>query len=268
MPFHSMIYLGAKPDREGRRRYLVYHTGPDADGPGEIRRPTVDELRHFPDPDWRPLAGQSPLPRRLPLEHSQENLMKLLRVLLLLMLAAPGLSQSEGRALFFAEFESHVRRGRQAFGLAECLERGGARVPRLPHQRPGAVLPATGERPRIRRARAASAAPAHPAGKHTRVEARPADQHPPRPARPVHGIAERTLEMHSPADPSLLPRLARWNAVRRSSGAEFAATGAHLPAHVRRATTAGTARTWMSPSRIAACTWWRRCTASCAPTPS
>ena len=55
MPFHSMIYLGASQIEKDAGRYLVYHTGPDADGPGEIRRPTVDELRHFPEPDWRPL---------------------------------------------------------------------------------------------------------------------------------------------------------------------------------------------------------------------
>lgn len=55
MPFHSMIYLGASQIEKDAGRYCVYHTGPDADSPGEIRRPTIDELRHFPDPDWRPL---------------------------------------------------------------------------------------------------------------------------------------------------------------------------------------------------------------------
>jgi hypothetical protein len=55
MPFHSMIYLGASQISKDAGRYLVYHTGPDAGGPGEIRRPTLDELRRFPEPDWRPL---------------------------------------------------------------------------------------------------------------------------------------------------------------------------------------------------------------------
>ena len=55
MPFHSMIYLGASQIARDAGRYLVYHTGPGAGGPGEIRRPTLDELRHFPEPDWRPL---------------------------------------------------------------------------------------------------------------------------------------------------------------------------------------------------------------------
>jgi uncharacterized protein YfaT (DUF1175 family) len=56
MPFHSMIYLGQSQIGRDAGRYLVYHTGPDADGAGEIRRPTVDELRRFPDAEWRPLA--------------------------------------------------------------------------------------------------------------------------------------------------------------------------------------------------------------------
>jgi uncharacterized protein len=55
LPFHSMVYLGPSQIRNDAGRYLVYHTGPDADDPGEIRRPTLDELRHFPEPDWRPL---------------------------------------------------------------------------------------------------------------------------------------------------------------------------------------------------------------------
>jgi len=50
-----MIYLGASQIARDAGRYLVYHTGPGAGGPGEIRRPTLDELRHFPEPDWRPL---------------------------------------------------------------------------------------------------------------------------------------------------------------------------------------------------------------------
>src|ERR1019366_6753514 len=55
MPFHSMIYLGASQIAKDAGRYLVYPTGPDAVGAGEIRRPTLDDLRRFPEPDWRPL---------------------------------------------------------------------------------------------------------------------------------------------------------------------------------------------------------------------
>jgi uncharacterized protein YfaT (DUF1175 family) len=52
MPFHSMIYLGESRMEKSAARYVVYHTGPETN---EIRRPTVDELLRFPDPEWRPL---------------------------------------------------------------------------------------------------------------------------------------------------------------------------------------------------------------------
>jgi uncharacterized protein YfaT (DUF1175 family) len=55
--FHSMIYLGASQLRPDRRKYFLYHTGPDGSNPGEMRRLTVDELMHFPQPEWRPLAS-------------------------------------------------------------------------------------------------------------------------------------------------------------------------------------------------------------------
>ena len=57
MPFHSMIYLGSSHIRKDGLRYVLYHTGPDASGPGELRRPSVDEIRRHPDPQWRPLPG-------------------------------------------------------------------------------------------------------------------------------------------------------------------------------------------------------------------
>jgi hypothetical protein len=55
--FHSMIYLGPSQIEKNGQRYLVYHTGPDGSDPGEIRRPTVDELMRFPRSEWRPLAS-------------------------------------------------------------------------------------------------------------------------------------------------------------------------------------------------------------------
>jgi uncharacterized protein YfaT (DUF1175 family) len=57
MPFHTMIYLGSSHMRRDDRQYVLYHTGPDASGPGEIRRPSVDEIIRHPDPQWRPLPG-------------------------------------------------------------------------------------------------------------------------------------------------------------------------------------------------------------------
>lgn len=55
--FHSMIYLGQSQIHPDANRYLVYHTGPDGSAPGEIRRLTVEQLRHFPRSEWRPLAS-------------------------------------------------------------------------------------------------------------------------------------------------------------------------------------------------------------------
>jgi uncharacterized protein YfaT (DUF1175 family) len=55
--FHSMIYLGASQLRPDGDLYVVYHTGPDRGGPGEIKRLTMSELLHFPQLDWRPLAA-------------------------------------------------------------------------------------------------------------------------------------------------------------------------------------------------------------------
>lgn len=55
--FHGMIYVGESKVRPDGRRYLLYHTGPTGSDPGEIRRPTVDEMMRFPQPEWRPIAA-------------------------------------------------------------------------------------------------------------------------------------------------------------------------------------------------------------------
>ena len=55
--FHSMIYLGASQITRDGARYVVYHTGPEGDDPGIIRRLTVDELLRYPEPQWRPVAA-------------------------------------------------------------------------------------------------------------------------------------------------------------------------------------------------------------------
>lgn len=57
MPYHSMIYLGDSPVRPDGSRYILYHTGPEGANPGEIRRWTVAELQHYPEPQWRPVAS-------------------------------------------------------------------------------------------------------------------------------------------------------------------------------------------------------------------
>jgi hypothetical protein len=55
--YHSMIYLGESQAHPDGRRYVVYHTGPEGAGAGEIRRLSLEELERFPRPEWRPLAA-------------------------------------------------------------------------------------------------------------------------------------------------------------------------------------------------------------------
>ena len=55
--FHSMIYLGESQLHRDGRRYFLYHTGPEGSTAGEIKRLSVEELTHFPQAEWRPLAG-------------------------------------------------------------------------------------------------------------------------------------------------------------------------------------------------------------------
>jgi uncharacterized protein YfaT (DUF1175 family) len=57
MPFHSMIYLGESQFSKDGARYVVYDTGPDSGGPGEIRFRTLPELLRFPDGRWRPIGA-------------------------------------------------------------------------------------------------------------------------------------------------------------------------------------------------------------------
>jgi uncharacterized protein YfaT (DUF1175 family) len=60
-PFHSMVFVGRSRLADAGEEVVVYHTGPIGNGakakPGEMRRATVTELMHHPDPRWRPLAG-------------------------------------------------------------------------------------------------------------------------------------------------------------------------------------------------------------------
>lgn len=55
LPFHAMIYLGRGSFEPGT--WVIYHTGPAAGGPGEIRRPALDDLLRHPSPRWRPEPG-------------------------------------------------------------------------------------------------------------------------------------------------------------------------------------------------------------------
>ena len=48
-PYHSMIYLGS-----GR---TIYHTGPDDDKPGIVKRMDLSDLARHPNPRWHPIAS-------------------------------------------------------------------------------------------------------------------------------------------------------------------------------------------------------------------
>jgi uncharacterized protein YfaT (DUF1175 family) len=57
MPFHAMLFVGRSNFEPAPAKWIVYHTGPLGGGPGEIRRPTVEELLRHPSPRWRPNVG-------------------------------------------------------------------------------------------------------------------------------------------------------------------------------------------------------------------
>jgi len=50
-PWHSMIVAEIGPQAR-----VVYHTGPDHNQPGELRRVLISELLDHPQPQWRPLT--------------------------------------------------------------------------------------------------------------------------------------------------------------------------------------------------------------------
>jgi uncharacterized protein len=54
MRFHAMVFVGRSQIERTGIPYIVYHTGPDGAAGGEIRRLSVDQLLHFPDPRWQP----------------------------------------------------------------------------------------------------------------------------------------------------------------------------------------------------------------------
>jgi uncharacterized protein YfaT (DUF1175 family) len=56
-PDHLMVFVGRSFfDREGAD-WVVYHTGPSDDGPGEVRKVRLRDLRQHPSPRWRPLTA-------------------------------------------------------------------------------------------------------------------------------------------------------------------------------------------------------------------
>jgi uncharacterized protein YfaT (DUF1175 family) len=51
-PWHSMIVT-----RGGSGAVVIYHTGPDHNHPGELRRVLLADLLDHPQPEWRPVPG-------------------------------------------------------------------------------------------------------------------------------------------------------------------------------------------------------------------
>jgi uncharacterized protein YfaT (DUF1175 family) len=58
MPYHVMIFVGAEEGvMGGAKDWLVYHTGPDKNSPGEVRKVQRSLLKQHPDPKWRPVLN-------------------------------------------------------------------------------------------------------------------------------------------------------------------------------------------------------------------
>lgn len=56
-PDHLMIFIGdSRFDRAGHD-WVVYHTGPQNGGPGEVRKVSLHDLAQHPSPRWRPLSA-------------------------------------------------------------------------------------------------------------------------------------------------------------------------------------------------------------------
>jgi uncharacterized protein len=56
-PDHVMVFVGHSPFDPDGRDWIVYHTGPSADGPGEVRKVRLRDLQQHPSPRWRPLTS-------------------------------------------------------------------------------------------------------------------------------------------------------------------------------------------------------------------
>jgi uncharacterized protein YfaT (DUF1175 family) len=56
-PDHLMVVVGASFFDDEGKDWVVYHTGPLDDGPGEVRKVRLETLRQHPSPRWRPVAG-------------------------------------------------------------------------------------------------------------------------------------------------------------------------------------------------------------------
>lgn len=56
-PDHLMVFVGRSQFEPEGADWVVYHTGPLDDGPGEVRKTRLSTLMQHPSPRWRPLAS-------------------------------------------------------------------------------------------------------------------------------------------------------------------------------------------------------------------
>ena len=56
-PDHLMIVVGPSRLDASAPDFVVYHTGPDETGPGELRKARLADLLQHPAPRWRPVAS-------------------------------------------------------------------------------------------------------------------------------------------------------------------------------------------------------------------
>jgi uncharacterized protein YfaT (DUF1175 family) len=56
-PDHIMVFVGPSFFDPEHADWVVYHTGPDLEGPGEVRKVRLADLQRHPTPRWRPLSA-------------------------------------------------------------------------------------------------------------------------------------------------------------------------------------------------------------------
>jgi uncharacterized protein YfaT (DUF1175 family) len=58
-PDHLMVFVGPSRFDPADRDWVVYHTGPQDEGPGEVRKVTLRDLARHPSPRWRPIPANA-----------------------------------------------------------------------------------------------------------------------------------------------------------------------------------------------------------------
>jgi uncharacterized protein YfaT (DUF1175 family) len=54
---HLMVFVGASSFDRDHRDWVVYHTGPSDEGPGEVRKARLETLLAHPSARWRPVTA-------------------------------------------------------------------------------------------------------------------------------------------------------------------------------------------------------------------